>query len=58
MSSKPQGGDALDKLQRDTLEYFLKETNPRNGLVPDSTLKGAALRSEFGGHAVKSKSSG
>ena len=31
----------LDKLQRDTFEYFLKETNPNNGLVPDSTRAGA-----------------
>jgi hypothetical protein len=32
---------ALVKLQRDTFGYFLKETNPHNGLVPDSTRKGA-----------------
>jgi hypothetical protein len=31
---------ALDRLQRDTFEYFLVETNPRNGLVPDSTREG------------------
>jgi hypothetical protein len=31
----------LDKLQRDTFGYFLEETNPRNGLVPDSTREGA-----------------
>jgi hypothetical protein len=31
----------LDKLQRDTFGYFLHETNPENGLVPDNTRKGA-----------------
>jgi hypothetical protein len=41
MSRKAPRDDELDKLQRDTLDYFLKETNPRNGLVPDSTRKGA-----------------
>ena len=32
----------LDVLQHLTLDYFLKETNPKNGLVPDSTREGAA----------------
>ena len=32
---------ALEKLQRDTFKYFLKETNPDNGLVPDNTRKGS-----------------
>lgn len=41
MSSQTLGDDALDKLQRDTFGYFLKETNPQNGLVPDSTRRGA-----------------
>jgi hypothetical protein len=27
----------LDRLQRETFEYFLKETNPENGLVADKT---------------------
>jgi hypothetical protein len=31
----------LETLQRLTLDYFLKETNPENGLVPDSTRQGA-----------------
>ncbi|HEV3218030.1 MAG TPA: glucoamylase family protein [Vicinamibacterales bacterium] len=32
--------DALfDRLQRETFEYFLKETNPANGLVADKTRK-------------------
>ncbi|MCA1593741.1 MAG: hypothetical protein LC754_14050 [Acidobacteria bacterium] len=32
---------ALNKLQRDTFGYFLKETNPANGLVPDNTREDA-----------------
>ena len=31
----------LEALQRLTFDYFLKETNPDNGLVPDSTRQGA-----------------
>lgn len=31
----------LDRLQRDTLRYFLDEANPDNGLIPDSTRLGA-----------------
>jgi hypothetical protein len=31
----------LEKLQRDAFGYFLDETNPSNGLVPDSTREGA-----------------
>lgn len=31
----------LAKLQRETMGYFLHETNPANGLVPDSTRRGA-----------------
>jgi hypothetical protein len=31
----------LQVLQRRTFEYFLRETNPENGLVADSTRKGA-----------------
>src|SRR5450756_2956917 len=41
MSSRVLGDDALDKLQRNTFGYFLEETNPSNGLVPDSTREGA-----------------
>jgi len=41
MSSKLLGAVELDGLQRDTFAYFLEETNPRNGLVPDSTRTGA-----------------
>jgi hypothetical protein len=35
------GDGVLDKLQLDAFGYFLQETNPRNGLVPDSTREGA-----------------
>ena len=31
----------LEVLQRLTFDYFVKETNPENGLVPDSTRQGA-----------------
>ena len=33
--------EELEELQRLTFDYFLKETNPENGLVPDSTRSGA-----------------
>ena len=33
--------EKLETLQRLTFDYFLKETNPKNGLVPDSTRQGA-----------------
>jgi len=32
--------DQLETLQRLTFNFFLKETNPENGLVPDSTRQG------------------
>ena len=38
---KPIGDDALIQLQRDTVNYFLDETNRDNGLVPDSTRAGS-----------------
>ncbi len=41
MIQKPLSNEALFKLQRDTFGYFLHETNPHNGLVPDNTRKGA-----------------
>ena len=31
----------LVRLQADTFKYFLREWNPENGLIPDSTRKGA-----------------
>jgi hypothetical protein len=33
--------EKLETLQRLTFDYFLKETNPLNGLVPDSTRSGS-----------------
>ncbi len=41
MSQKPISEEALSELQRDTFGYFKNETNPRNGMVPDNTRKGA-----------------
>ncbi len=41
MSRESPGDEALERLQRDTFGYFLKETNPRNGLVSDNTRQGA-----------------
>ena len=32
---------ALDNLQRDTLDYFLKESNRANGMIPDNTRQGS-----------------
>jgi hypothetical protein len=44
-SRKPRQHTFFDKkletLQRVTFDYFLKETNPQNGLVPDSTRQGS-----------------
>ena len=41
MNGQTLGDGALDKLQRDAFDYFLKQTNPRNGLVADTTRAGA-----------------
>src|SRR4029077_11655501 len=38
---EPFSDRELEALQRLTFDYFLKETNPENGLVPDSTRTGA-----------------
>ena len=40
-AQRPMKTDALDRLQEDTLGYFLKETNRANGMVPDNTRPGA-----------------
>ncbi len=37
MNHKTLDDETLNKLQRDTFDYFLKETNPLNGLVIDKT---------------------
>ena len=44
----------LEKLQKDTFGYFLKETNPENGLVPDSTREGAFCSTTAVGLALSS----
>ncbi|THK35576.1 hypothetical protein EHS39_24490 [Ensifer sp. MPMI2T] len=31
----------MDRLQRETFGYFLKESNRANGMVPDNTRKGS-----------------
>ena len=36
-ADRPAVEDELESLQRETLRYFLRETNPRNGLVLDKT---------------------
>ena len=41
MTGKAAADEELERLQRDTFGYFLEETNPRNGLVPDNTRDGA-----------------
>jgi hypothetical protein len=41
MTRKSPDDDLLDRLLRDTFRYFLDETNPRNGLVPDNTRVGS-----------------
>jgi len=41
MSQAPMNEETLDKLQRYTFEYFLKESNHANGMVPDNTRQGA-----------------
>jgi hypothetical protein len=44
----------LETLQRLTFDYFLKETNPLNGLVPDSTRQGAPCSITATGFALAS----
>ena len=41
MNPPPLSPADLDKLQRDTFSYFVRETNLQNGLVPDNTRKGS-----------------
>jgi hypothetical protein len=58
MSRERLGDDALDKLQRDTFGYFLEETNPRNGLVPDSTREDTASSIAAVGFALAAYAAG
>ena len=41
MHVKASDDQLLAELQRDTFRYFLDESNPRNGLVPDNTREGS-----------------
>ena len=41
MNNVAMSDETLGKLQRDTFEYFLKESNRANGMVPDNTRQGA-----------------
>ncbi len=41
MADPPIGAAELEKLQRETFSYFLKEANPSNGLIADKTQPGA-----------------
>ncbi len=42
VSQPSLGRSKLAQLQKSTFSYFLKETNPANGMVPDSTRKDSA----------------
>lgn len=42
MSQVAMSEGTLDKLQRDTVEYFLRESNRANGMVPDNTRQGSS----------------
>ena len=52
------GEVALDKLQRDSFDYFLGQTNPRNGLVRDSTRKAAPCSIAVVGFALAAYAAG
>lgn len=41
--TSPEGTDSemLHRLRRETFEYFRREVNPANGLVPDKTQPGS-----------------
>ncbi len=41
MKPEPLSDEELDALQWTTIEYYLKERNPRNGLIADKTQPGA-----------------
>src|SRR5829696_9099458 len=44
----------LFRLQRNTFNYFWKETNPRNGLLADNTSGNAPVSIAAVGHAIAS----
>ncbi len=41
MTDPPMSEVSLERLQKDTFSYFLKEANRANGMVPDNTRPGA-----------------
>ena len=41
MNDTAMSQETLDKLQQDTFEYFHRESNPVNGMVPDNTRRDA-----------------
>src|SRR5450759_3017621 len=41
MTASLRSENGLQKLQLDSFQYFLESTNPRNGLVADSTREGS-----------------
>ena len=41
MNAQPLHDNYLLNLQRNTFAYFIQETNPANGLVPDNTRRGS-----------------
>src|ERR1044072_5447073 len=46
------GDDELSALQRNTFDYFWKETNPENGLLADNTSGNAPASIAAVGHAL------
>src|SRR4030088_22278 len=51
---EPFSDRELEELQRVTFDYFLKEANPENGLVPDSTRQGSPCSIAATGFALAS----
>ena len=52
MKRKAFGDDELCALQRNTFDYFWKETNPENGLLADNTGGTAPASIAAVGHAL------
>ncbi|MGK2962111.1 MAG: glucoamylase family protein [Gemmatimonadaceae bacterium] len=58
MNRNEMDDDALIQLESDTFNYFLKETNRDNGLVPDSTRAGSTSSITAIGFALASYTAG
>ena len=54
MSKEILDEEKLKELQKDTLNFFLKEANPENGLVPDSTKENTPCSITAVGFALSS----